>query len=59
MEFILELPPPDTGSPFPSVRGVSSLHHEVLDVAMDQVVIVIIASTQGKEVLRGGKEGGG
>lgn len=53
MELVLKLPPPDAGATLAAISGVSCLHHEVLDVPMDKVVIVIAARTEGKEVLGG------
>lgn len=54
VEFIFELSPPNACPSLPRASGIASLHHEILHVAMDQVVIVIAASTQRKEILRQG-----
>ena len=53
MELVLKLPSPNASASLARVSGVSCLHHEVLDIAVDEVVIVIAAGTQGKEILRG------
>ena len=53
MKLILKLSSPYAAPSLARVRGVPSLHHEVLDVAVDQVVIVVAAGTQGQEILTG------
>ena len=52
MKFVAKFLPPDAGTPFTSSSGISCLHHEVLDIAMNEVVIVVAAGTQCQEVLR-------
>ena len=59
MKLVFKFSPPNAGSPFTGIGRVSSLHHKVFDIAVDQVVIVVAARTESKEVLGGRKGGGG
>ena len=51
MEFIFKFPPPNAGTTFTGIRGVSCLHHKVFDITVNQVVIVVATSTESKKIL--------
>ncbi len=52
MDFVRKFPTPNRGPSFAGARGVTRLDHETLDVAMKQVVVVVIRRSEGKEVLK-------
>lgn len=53
LEFILEFAIPYRSASFAGSSWVAGLHNEALDVAMEQVIVVVITGAKGQEVFAG------
>ena len=51
MDLVGELATPNRVATLPGAGRVSRLHHEAFDVAVEQVVVVVVGRAEGKKVL--------
>ena len=52
MNLVRKFPAPNRAPAFAGASGVTRLDHETLDVTMEEVVVVVVGSSETKEVLK-------